>query len=102
MAMFSIDDAAYKSLAQKFTSTAVNVSVSSTTATSTVLGVGRYRIVCDVPCYIKQGGSTVTAATTDHYMPADLVDYFCVTAATDGYLAAITDSPSGNLCITKQ
>ena len=100
--MFSIDDAAYSSLAQKFTNAPTRVSVSSTTATSALLAAGRYRIVCDVPCFVKQGGSTITAATTDNYLPADAIDYMVVNSATDGYLAGITSAPSGTLYIMKQ
>ena len=102
MAQYSIDDAAYASLAQKLVNAPTRVSVTSTTARSAALSVGRYRVVCDVPVFLRQGGSTVTAATTDNYLPADAIDYLVVTSTTDGYVAGITSAPSGTLYLTKQ
>jgi len=102
MAQFSIDDAAYASLAQKFVNAPTRVSVTSTTARSAALTAGRYRVVCDVPVFLRQDGSTVTAATTDNYLPPDCIDYFVVTSTSDAYMAAITSGPTGTLYITKQ
>ena len=102
MANYMIDDAAYASLVQKFVNAPTRVSVTSTTATSAILSRGRYRVVCDVPVYLKQGGSTITAATTDNYLPPDAIDYMVVTSTADGYVAAITTGPTGTLQLMKQ
>lgn len=102
MANFMIDDAAYASLVQKFVNAPTRVSVTSTTATSAQLAAGRYRVVCNVPVYLKQGGSTITAAATDNYLPADAIDYLVVTSTADAYVAGITTGPSGTLQLMKQ
>jgi hypothetical protein len=95
-------NAEYHGLCQNFKNAPTVVSVSSTTATSTQLAKGRYRVICDVTCYIKQGDSTITAATTDNRLPGDFIDYFVVSGNDDDYLAAITSSASGTLQIMKQ
>ena len=102
MAQYSIDDAAYASIVQNFANAPTVVTVTTTTARSTLLTRGRYRVICDVPVFIKQGGSTITAALTDNYLPADCPEYLCVTAATDGYVAGITAAPTGSLQLMKQ
>lgn len=51
----------------------INVSSSSTTNTTAFEQNTRVTsLYCDVPIYIAQGSSDVTASNTDHYLPAGL------------------------------
>lgn len=103
MALGNIGDNEVSALGQSFTNTPTTISISGTSArNSSVLTTGRYRVVSDIDCYVKQGSSTITSTTSMSFLPAGLVDYFCVSSASNGYLAVITDGGSGTIYITKQ
>lgn len=79
----------------------VNVDISGSSAASAALTVGkRYFLRSTVACYIKQGGSTITAAVTDWPLAA-FEEYgpIVVDGAANKYIAAITDGASGKLRI---
>lgn len=72
-----------------------NVSVSTTTAAATGLTAERaYRIVCSVDTYYRVGSGTPTALTTDNDLPARVIEYVKLPAATTA-IAFITASGSG-------
>lgn len=77
----------------------VIVSLSTTTARSTLLPNGVYYITADVACLFLQGGVAVDALTTSNYLPAGAVFTARVTGAADGYIAGILASGTGNLYI---
>ena len=96
-------DAGYAALNQDLKSAPVTRTLSTTTATSSVLALGRHRIVSTVDCYVRQGASTVVSTTSMSYLPAGVIDYIFVSSATtDGYVAGITALGTGTLFITAQ
>ncbi len=57
--------------------TAHVISASVTTATnSTAFTYNVLRVISTANCFIAFGSSIVTSALTDHYLPADTVEYF--------------------------
>jgi hypothetical protein len=75
------------------------VSVSSSSATSSQLSAGWYAISCTCDVYVKQGDSGVSAATTDRLLPAWQTKIMYVGGGSDDYAAGITDSDTGTLQI---
>lgn len=62
----------------------------------TTKGTGHY-------CWVKDGDSSVTAATTDFYIPADCSYIFEVKGGVNDYVAAISRGGlQGSLCIYKK
>ena len=92
---------------EKYDGTTTIVNLSDTTArNSTALAVGKYKIMADVACYIKQGDSTVEAATTDRKIAGGQEipvgnEYIVVDSSDVNYIAGITDAATGKLFITK-
>lgn len=84
------------------------VSLSNTTAKSTALGTGIVRLYSTVDVFIKFGDSTVTAATTDMFLPGGTIEYFNAGTVLSGastvpktpYIAGILSSGTGTLYIT--
>lgn len=80
---------------RQFTGTPVLVDLSGTTARSAQLPVGDYYVRALIACYIKQGGSTVTATTSDFLLGAGDIAVMHVDDTTlRGYLAGITGGAS--------
>lgn len=104
----NINKATYAALCKQFLEDTVKVSLSTSTAKNTTpLPNGRYRLISDSNCFVKQGGSSVTAATdgTSAYLPANYIDEFWVAASSDGYdgyMAGILVSGTGSLYMTRQ
>lgn len=79
----------------------VRVSLSGASARSTALTEGReHRVIADGACYLRQGGSSVSAATTDTYLPANTAMVIRVTAGGNAYVAGITSGGTPTLYIT--
>lgn len=57
------------------------------------------RVVATSACFIKIGNGTLTATTSDVYLPAGVVDYVIVTPGES--IAAIQASASGTLYVTE-
>jgi len=103
MPLGNSNDAGYGALNQQLSSAPTTVSLSTTTATSAALGIGRHRVISTVDCYVRQGASTVVSTSSMSWLPAGVIDYIFVSApTTDGYLAGITASGTGTLFITRQ
>ena len=80
----------------------VLLTVSSSTATSTVLTKGLYIITSDVDLTFLQGASTVTATTSHRRLWGGTYRWVWVTRpSVDGYIAAITTGATGTLSIEK-
>ena len=78
------------------------VSISGTTAKSAALTVGDYYVKASTDCFIKQGATSVTAATTNFplFSGEELV-VRVDNATNNGYIAAITSGATGSLYIQK-
>lgn len=68
-----------------------------------------YRGVCDIDCWVRQGGSTIvctatgtTDATRGHFLPAGEHMRFYVVDADTAYIAAIAKGGSGELELTAE
>ncbi len=62
-------------------------------------------VYATVPMFIRLGNNTVTATTSDHYLPADTyMDIAVAGSATQtyGYIAAIRASSDGTLYISEK
>lgn len=62
-------------------------------------------IYATVPMFVRLGGNTVTAAATDHYLPADTYMDISVAGSTTqsyAYIAAIRSSSDGTLYISEK
>ena len=104
MAAGDTSDNVRELLTSQYTGAAVQLAISSSTATSAQLtSVGRWVLCPTVDCYIKQGTSAITAVlATSHYVAAGSRVEFTVSDITaNGYVAAITSSASGTLCLSK-
>lgn len=100
MAIFSLQDAERALLAARATGTVQRLALSTSSAASTVLSRGVYRLMASVDCFIKQGGSSVAATTTASiWLPQRTERWVVVNDTTDGYVAGITASGSGYLYI---
>ena len=87
---------------RQFNNTApVLVSLSTSTARSTVLSRGLYVMTCDVDCTFLQGASTVNALTTSRSLWARSYRWVYVHGDEDGYVAAILASGTGTLSLEK-
>ena len=98
---FSIQDAEYGLICGNFTAAPTCVSLSTTTATSAALTQGYYRVVSTIDCFLKQGGSTITAATTDNWVPAGVIMNIVSDATKGLYVAGITAAGTGTLYLSK-
>ena len=80
--------------------TPVTISL-STSSDSVQMAPGLTRVISDVDCYIKQGGSTVTAVasmTGGAYLPAGVEMWLYADAQADlDYLAGIVASGTGDM-----
>lgn len=79
-------------------------STSSTTARNTTAFNSDTRVVslyATEDVYIRFGGSTVTAAATDHFFPAGVYYDFAIPKGTT-HVAAIRDSADGTLYISEK
>ena len=82
----------------KLGSTVPAVSLSGSTNRSGALSSGVVRLQPTVDCYVKFGNSTVTAATTDHFLfGGGCYDFHY----SDSYIAAITSGATGTLNISE-
>lgn len=81
----------------------VLVSLSGSTACSTVLSTGWYYIQSTTDCYFLQGGSTVVATTSSRMLKAGDRRLIYVTSVANAYIAAITPTAgiTGTLSIEK-
>lgn len=75
----------------------VVVSLSITTARSTLLPNGTYYFTATAACFFLQGGVAVDATTSSNYLPAGAVFTLRVTGAADGYVAGILASGTASL-----
>lgn len=89
------------SSSRKCTASPTNVSISGASARNAVaLTAGKYVLKTTVDCYIKQGSSTVTSATTDWPLFAgEESPIYLVSTSADAYFAAITGGAAGTLYI---
>ena len=85
------------------------VSLSATVQTSTQLTPGWYEMFAITSqgtghfCWVEDGISTVSAATTDFYIPADTSYIFEVKGGVNDYVSAISrGGQQGSLCIYKK
>jgi hypothetical protein len=84
------------------------IAASTTSARNTTPFNAETRIVsvyADVPVYLKFGGSSVTAATTDHYFPAGVYYDFAIGSPRTGFnthLAVRTLSGTGNVYVSEK
>lgn len=102
MAIADQSDALYGFTNQQFTVAPTKVTVNATTNRNlAVLTVGHYVMISDTACYVLQGGSTVNATSSSHYLPADLEQRFPVVDAATGYVAVIQKDAAGSLFIRK-
>lgn len=89
----------------KFKTNPTAVAYTGTAArNSTALTEGVYYIIASSLCYFLQGGSSVTATTSSHRLPADtLIGPIHVEGAdaSSKYISAIQDSAGGTLQIWK-
>ena len=103
MAHDFVMDAEHAALYQDFAGTVVTLSLSTTTARTAALNVGRYRIVADIDCYIAQGADdAITATTSSSFLPGGVIDYLVVGNNTNDSVAGITAAGSGTLFLTPQ
>lgn len=94
-------DGRYAFVCGQFTGTVTSVAVEVGSNRSAQLTPGRYRMVSTVDCFVKQGGSTVTA-TSDHFpIFAEQTHYFAVGGGNDDFVAVIRDSADGSLRIQR-
>ena len=98
----NVTDMTAQAFGAKFTRAAVLVACNTDTIRSALLPVGRYRVVCASAVFIRQGGVAVDATASDTLLPANVVDYFAVTSALDGYLAGIVAAGGASLIISAQ
>ena len=83
----------------------VTVTSSSNRTSSTFATTTDVISVCaTVDCFIRLGSNTVTAANTDHFLPANLYQDIAITPTTkDRYLAVIrAGSTDGTLYISER
>ena len=77
------------------------VALSNTTNRSTQLQAGEvYRLWASVDCFVKLGGASVVAATTDVPVSAKVNEYISV-AQGENYVAALVSTGTGVLYITR-
>ena len=87
---------------------AQNISVTATSARNTTAFDAATRVIglyATVPVFVRLGNSSVTAAATDHYIPADT--YMDVSVAgnekqTYNYIAAVRASSDGTLYVSEK
>jgi len=77
------------------------VSLSSVTARSAQLTAGQYAVISSIDVYFLQGGGSVDATTSSHWIPAGLEIPLYITGTSDDYIAGITDGGTGKLFISK-
>ncbi len=84
---------------RKLTTSPTNVSITTSTATSAEVSAGQFAIVSTIDTWVLQGGSTITAALTDYFLPAGEERLLYVSGTSDTYVAGITDAGSGTLTL---
>lgn len=78
------------------------VSVTAASAAATVLlPWSVYRVVCDDAVFVDQGISTVTATTSEAYLPGDVVQYWR-TGNTELYIAFIRKTADCSCYISEE
>lgn len=75
------------------------VSMSGTTARSAALTTGIVRLTPSADCFVKFGSSSVTAATTDHFLVGGMPYDFEYGTSTN--VAVITSGGTGTLYISE-
>lgn len=78
------------------------VSLTTSTARSTLLDPGVYAVTCDADAFILQGGSGVNATTTSVPIWSKTYITVFVNDANDGYIAGILSSGTATLHIVKR
>lgn len=89
-------------LRQKLNAAGGSLAISGVSARTPALARGTYRCRVTVDAYVKQGGSTVVAATPvppagDEAHAAMVPFWVTVDGDTDAYVAVITDGAAGKL-----
>ena len=80
--------------------TAHQISMSTTTArNTTAFTYNILRVISAANCFIVLGSSVCEATATDHYLPADTIEYFSRKENT--HLAAILSSGTATLYISE-
>ena len=80
--------------------TTVSLSTGSNLNSTALAGTLRLvRLWASVDCFVKVGGSSVTAATTDHPLTAKIPEIFHLDASE--YVAGIVSSGTGTLFISE-
>jgi len=84
------------------TAAPITVALSTSTNLNATALTGTLRLVrlwASVDCFVKVGGSSVTAATTDHPLTAKIPEIFHLAASE--YVAGIVSSGTGTLFISE-
>jgi hypothetical protein len=83
----------------RFSGTSQTVTTSGTSAESDPLTLREVRLVCTQNCWVNFGpaGTTASAAAGSIYLPANVVEYFHVTAGQ--VVAVIQDTAAGVLSV---
>lgn len=77
----------------------VAVGPASTVSTAFAGQTRQVRVAATVACRIRVGDGTPTAAATDTYLPANVVEYLDVTPGQR--IAAIQETAAGKLSVTE-
>ncbi len=72
---------------------------SNVNATALSSSLRLVRLWASVDCFVRVGGSSVTAATTDHPLTAKIPEIFHLDSS--GYVAGIVSSGTGTLFISE-
>ena len=72
--------------------------------TATPVTAGRYRIMADVPCHVRQVASNAVAvaASNAHRLAADAADYLDVSGNSDDFIAVIGGAAEGTIWISRR
>ena len=97
----NINDGGFAVLAGRAMGDGVTKALTTTTATTAQLTVGRYMMSADTDIIYKQGPAAVSAASAFNHLPRGAFRIVQVTAAAaDDYIAAKTLSGTGNLYLS--
>ena len=95
MGMFPKKNASRLGTTQSAAFTATSAQVASPFGSQTY----QVRVVATSACFIKVGNGTLTATTSDVYLPGGVIDYVIVTPGES--IAAIQASAGGTLYVTE-
>jgi len=96
----NITDARSQYYAPQYTQDPEQVTVDAAGKTSGKLSQGLHTMVATVACWYLQGGSSVSATTAKHYLPANTPMVLAVEGSSDQYVGVIRDSSDGKLIIS--